>query len=155
MAKTGRPSKFNEALALRMLEMAKKGATDQQMADAIGVDVSTLGNWKAGRKDFLEALKGAKDVADQIVEATLFQRACGYRHKAVKFFCSEGTILTQEYEEVYAPDTVACIFWLKNRKPEDWRDKQDIDLNVSTPFILKKRNGEEIVMGVETKEPEK
>ncbi len=59
------------------------------------------------------------------------------------------------YEEVHAPDTTACIFWLKNRKPAEWRDKQDVEMNIAAPFILKRRDGEEIVMGVETKELEK
>jgi len=154
-AKAGRPSKFTESLAMRILELAKTGMTDAQMAAALGIGVSTLLTWKAGRKDFREALKAAKDVADELVEASLYQRACGYRHPAVKFFLSkQGDILTAEYEEVHAPDTTACIFWLKNRKPSEWRDKQEVDVSLVEPFIVHRRDGSKVIMGAEKKEKE-
>ena len=118
----GRPSVFSEKLALRILELAKSGKTDAQIAKAVGIALSTLKLWKADRADFSAALKDAKDIADSMVEAALFQRAVGYRHPAVKFFCDKGIVVSQRYTEVYAPDVTACIFWLKNRQPDRWRD---------------------------------
>jgi hypothetical protein len=118
----GRPSSYSEGLALRIFELAKAGKTDAEIAGAIGISVATLANWKNRYPDFLDALKDAKEVADQLVEASLFRRAMGYSHSAVKFFCDKGKIVSQPYVEHYAPDTVACIFWLKNRRPDLWRD---------------------------------
>jgi hypothetical protein len=121
--KPGRPSSFSDHLVENLLELAKTGATDEQLAAAANVSVATLNNWKGRHPSFLEALKKAKDVADLLVEASLYKRATGYSHKAVKFFCHMGVVIAEEYEEHYPPDTVACIFWLKNRSPERWRDK--------------------------------
>lgn len=121
----GRPSKFSDKLVLRVLELAKAGKTDAQIAKALGISLSTLKLWRATHDDFSAALKDAKDFADEIVEASLFSRANGFRHPAIKFFCHEGTVITERYTEIYPPDTVACIFWLKNRQPQRWREQRD------------------------------
>jgi hypothetical protein len=120
--KLGRPTLYNEEMALKILELALKGKTDLQICKAVKIAPATLYAWKDEHPDFSEALKKAKDVSDDAVEATLRQRALGYKHKAIKFFCYEGDIISEEYTERYPPDTTACIFWLKNRRPERWRD---------------------------------
>lgn len=122
--KMGRPSVFSDRLVERLLEMATKGATDAQLAKAAGVSITTLKNWKAAHPDFLAALKEAKNLADDLVEASLYMRATGYSHPAIKIFCSQGAVITEKYIERYPPDVTACIFWLKNRQPERWREKQ-------------------------------
>lgn len=123
----GRPSKFSERLALRILDLARQGKTEEQIADLVGISRGTLQNWKGAHPDFLIALKASRRVADELVEAALFERACGYRHPAVKFFydSESGAIVSQEYTEHYPPDTTACIFWLKNRNRKRWRDRQE------------------------------
>lgn len=126
MKKAGRPSKFSQSLALRILELAKDGKTDEEIACVMGIAVSTLNNWKGNKKGFMEALKASKNVADALVEGALFQRAIGYSHPAVKIFCSEGSIQSAPYTEVYPPDTTACIFWLKNRQKKRWRDCKEV-----------------------------
>lgn len=109
---------------MHILALAETGATDAQISKQVGIPLSTLSSWKKQHPSFLEALKASKDVADDMVEIALFQRACGYKHKAVKhFFDSKwGEIHTVKYIEHYPPDTTACIFWLKNRRRDDWRD---------------------------------
>jgi hypothetical protein len=118
----GRQTKFSDKLVEKALDLAAVGATDVQIAKAIGVDVSTLDVWKSSRMDFQGALKAAKNIADQMVVASLYRRACGYSHQAIKFFCHEGEVIAQEYTQHYAPDVTACIFWLKNRQRKNWRD---------------------------------
>lgn len=125
----GRPSEFRQEYVTKVLEMAERGATDMEIADALDVSVRTLYRWKAEREDFRHALKIAKDEADARVERTLYERALGYEHDAVKIFCSkDGQVTKVPYREKVAPDTTAIIFWLKNRKREDWRDKIDHEL---------------------------
>lgn len=120
--KIGRPSSFSDKLAERLLVLATNGATEAQLAKAAGVSIVTLRAWKAAHPTFLVALKEAKDIADEIVEASLYRRATGYSHSAVKFFAHNGVVTSEKYVEHYPPDTTACIFWLKNRKPDQWRD---------------------------------
>jgi len=84
--KNGRPSTFSEALWLKLVELAQSGKTDIEIAKAANIPLSTLSYWKAKNDKFLEALKEAKSIADMMVEASLFQRACGYSHPAVKIF---------------------------------------------------------------------
>jgi hypothetical protein len=127
--KPGRTSSFSESLALRLLELAKGGATDKQLAAAAGVSLRAFHAWKGRHPDFKAALRKAKDVADELVEASLYMRAVGFSHPAVKFFCHEGRVVSKRYREQYAPDTTAAIFWLKNRRPDLWRDAQKIDLS--------------------------
>lgn len=122
-AKMGRPTLFNEKLADRILELARKGKTDAQIAARLRIGLTALKNWKGRFPDFAAALKEQKDVADGLVEASLFQRAIGYSHREIKCFQYEGMIITKEVMKHYPPDVTAQIFWLKNRKPEQWREK--------------------------------
>lgn len=138
-AKRGRPTKFTDVVQEKIMVMAKQGATDIEIASAVGVTERTINYWKAKSDDFFQALKHNKDLADQMVEASLFQRALGYRAPAVKHFLDrrrvedevtgesriETVVIEKEFIEAYPPDTVAAIFWLKNRQPDRWRDKPD------------------------------
>jgi TPP-dependent trihydroxycyclohexane-1,2-dione (THcHDO) dehydratase len=104
------------------------GATEERLADFFGVTTSTITNWKNTHPEFLAALKEGKDEADSNVAKSLYRRAMGYEHKAVKIVADAktGTEHIVEYVERYPPDTTACIFWLKNRQRKDWRDRQEL-----------------------------
>ena len=136
--KMGRPSSFSEKLANRIIDLAKTGKTDKEIADKIGISLTTLSNWKSNFPDFLEALKGSKNVADQMVVASLFQRAIGYSYATVKFVSTKQGVEAMDYIEHCPPDVTACIFWLKNRQRKAWRDasKQDDHGDVSKPIPL-------------------
>jgi len=124
--KPGRPTKFNEKLALRIMELAKKGYDDVVIAEKTGIAVSTLNNWKGNKEGFLAALQASKDVASDLVEAALFQRAVGYSHPDVKVFLDkEYGIITEPLIKHYPPDTDAAKYWLKNRRPKRWQDKTE------------------------------
>ena len=78
---------------------------------------------------FSESLKDGKDERDERVEKSLLERATGYSHEAVKIFCDkDGHITEAPYTERYPPDPTSMIFWLKNRQPQKWRDKQEHEL---------------------------
>lgn len=117
-----RPSGFSATLAQRILKLVAKGLTDAQIAKKIGVSVTALSNWKGKHASFAAAVKEAKDIADELVEASLYQRACGYREPDIKIFCYNGEVIVKKYTKQHIPDVTACIFWLKNRQPARWRE---------------------------------
>jgi hypothetical protein len=104
--------------------LCKLGATNNELAEFFGVCRDTIQYWQRDREDFREAIREGKALADARVANALFQRAIGYSHHAVKHFIDKGQVITEPYIEHYPPDTVACIFWLKNRRPDIWRDQQ-------------------------------
>lgn len=144
----GRPTLFSDRLVERLLVMATKGATDVEMAEVAGVGISTFMAWKGRHESFREALKDAKEIADMFVEASLYRRATGYSHPAIKFFCYEGVIQTEEYIEHYPPDSTACIFWLKNRQPKRWREKHEIQIDAKPTMVIQRPDGTKVELGV-------
>lgn len=118
-----RPSKYVPAFADQAAKLCKLGATDRDLADFFEVSESTLNLWKLTHAEFSESLKLGKEEADKRVEQSLYRRATGYSHDAVHIAQFQGNPVVVPYVEHHAPDTTACIFWLKNRKPAEWRDK--------------------------------
>ena len=113
---------------LKLEGWARDGLTDEQIAKNIGISRSTLNVWKDRYSDISDALKRGKDVVDREVENALLKRALGYEYEEVKEKFEDGVITerTVTKKEV-VPDTTAQIFWLKNRKPDKWRDKPDYE----------------------------
>lgn len=128
----GRPSKYKSELDGQAAKLCKLGATDRELAEFFEVSESTLNLWKLQHPSFSESLKRGKAESDDRVEQSLYRRALGYSHDAVKILMTkEGAVFREEYIEHYPPDTTACIFWLKNRRPDLWRDKFDVDTGLS------------------------
>ncbi len=121
----GRPSKFKDEYIEQARKLAALGATDVDAADFFEVDEATIYRWKHSHPEFCEALKVGKDFADDRVEQSLYRRALGYTHEAVKMHVVDGAVSITPYTEHYPPDTTAAIFWLKNRRREEWRDKTE------------------------------
>lgn len=131
MAK-GKYQKWLEPESLILLEgWARDGLTDEQIASNIGINPATLYEWKRKYNEISESLKKGKEVVDIEVENALLKRALGYRYDEVTI---EDGIETKRVTKEVQPDTTAQIFWLKNRCPEKWRDKQktsDSDNNIT------------------------
>lgn len=127
----GRPSAYRPEYAKQAYNLALLGATDADLARSLEVTETTIQNWKRLHPEFIASIKKGRDVADGNVAKSLYRRALGYSHKAVKILAvARGNNMGSEIEEVpyierYPPDTAAAIFWLKNRRKDDWRDKQD------------------------------
>jgi hypothetical protein len=130
----GRPSKYRPEFPTQAEKLCKLGATDAEIAEFFEVDVRTINRWKHDHDEFCQSLKRGKEVADEAVERSLFQRATGYSHDAVKIFQVEGKPLVVPLVEHYPPDTTACIFWLKNRKSDEWRDKVQVGGDPENPL---------------------
>lgn len=103
---------------------ARDGLTDEQIAHNIGVHISTLYDWKNKFSDISDTLKKGKEVIDRQVENALLKRALGYRYEEITL---ENGVETKRVVKEVNPDTTAQIFWLKNRKPKEWRDKQELE----------------------------
>ena len=126
----GRPTKYDPNYNNQAYKLCLLGATDKDLADFFEATEPTVNNWKKEYPDFLQALKDGKEVADAVIATKLFHRAKGYEHVETITASFQGKITDQrDIIKHYPPDTTACIFWLKNRKPEWWRDKQDVELS--------------------------
>jgi Homeodomain-like domain len=126
----GRPSKYEPQFAEQAKKLCELGATDADIAAFFGVSDRTIYRWQAAFPEFCQALKAGKAPADERVERSLYHRAVGYSHDAVKIMMPAGfdEPVYAHYREHVPPDTVAAIFWLKNRRPDLWRDRHDMDL---------------------------
>jgi len=138
----GRPTKYKPEYCLAVLYMARCGMTEAQIADKLDIAISTLTLWKTEHLEFSVSLKEGKESPDDLVELSLFTRATGYTFDSEKIVTlSDGKDAGSHYERVpirehCPPDVTAQIFWLKNRRPDRWRDKQDIDLHTG-PLEIK------------------
>ncbi len=130
---------------LKLEGWARDGLTDEDIAKNIGISRTTLHEWKKRFPNILNTLKKGKEVADRMVENALFQNAIGKVYKVkkpikVKEVIYENgkrvkeveKVMYAEEEVVIPPQTAAQIFWLKNRKSQDWREKQDISVSDNT-----------------------
>lgn len=108
---------------------ARDGLVDKQIAHNIGITEQTLNVWKNKYPSLFESLKRGKEVIDRQVENALLKRALGYTYDEVTQEMMESGKLgiTKVVTKQVVPDTTAQIFWLKNRKPTEWRDKQSIE----------------------------
>ena len=131
MAAKGKSAEWLTPEGLLKIEgWARDGLINEQIAQNIGITATTLYEWKNKFPELSEALKRGKDVIDRQVENSLLKRALGYEYtettrEAVKD-PESGNIemrVTKEVTKTVIPDTTAQIFWLKNRKPDKWRDK--------------------------------
>ena len=123
----------NEGL-LTIEGWARDGLTDEQIAKNMGIGYSTLQAWKSKYQDIQDAIKKGKEIVDRMVENALFKRAIGYRYDEVTY--EDGVEVKRVTKEV-VPDVGAQAFWLKNRKPEAWRDKQNIEISKPIDESLK------------------
>lgn len=128
---------------LKIKAWARDGLTEDQIAKNMGIVRSTLSEWKKSYADISDALKKGKEIIDIQVENALLKRALGYSYteitkertldpKTLKFELA----VTKEVTKEVLPDTTAQIFWLKNRKPEIWKDKQNLEVSgkINNPF---------------------
>ena len=127
MAKGKYQEWLEEDNLIKLEAWARNGLTDEQLANNIGINVATLYTWKKKYGEINDALKRGKEVVDIEVENSLLKAAKGYFVDEEKTYISEVNGVVTKRKEItkkyIAPNTTAQIFWLKNRKPVEWRDK--------------------------------
>jgi len=119
--------------------LATEGLTDKEIAEKMGIAKSTLNKWKIDFPTFSDSLKAGKEPVDSTVQKSLYQRAIGYSFKEKKVVVeldsngNQKPARIETTEKIVPPDTTAQIFWLKNRRPDLWREKHDVEL--TNPFL--------------------
>lgn len=148
--KAGRRGKYEDWLdedsLLKVQGWARDGLSNEQIAHNMGITFQTLYKWQDKYSELREALKKGKEVVDREVENAMLKRALGYDYEEVvqrpvvidKETGETEMRVVQRVNKHVAPDVTAQIFWLKNRKPEEFRDKRDVDLSghVELPVVL-------------------
>lgn len=120
----GRPSEYREQYAVQAAKLCQLGATDMELADFFEVDTRTIYRWRNEHDEFCQAVIAGKEKADERVQRALFNRAVGYTFESEKVFQHQGEIIRAPTREHVPPDPGAAMNWLKNRRPDEWRDKQ-------------------------------
>jgi len=130
----GRKTKYTNKFPGRVEIMARGGMIEVDMAAELGVSVKTFEDYKKRYPLFLQSLKKGKETVDDIVVAKLLTRALGYEYDEI---VKERILANGKKSNVMAitkvttkhvhPDVTAMIFWLKNRRPEEWREQKHVD----------------------------
>jgi hypothetical protein len=121
----GRPTKYKPEFTEQAYKLCLLGATDKELADFFDVDESTITRWKQEIEEFCTSIKKGKVDADANVADSLYKRACGYEHPEDHISQYEGEAIITPTIKHYPPDPTACIFWLKNRRKNEWRDRHE------------------------------
>lgn len=136
---------------LQIEAWARNGLTDEQIAKNMEIGYSTLQTWKGKYQDIQDTLKKNKAIVDVEVENALLKRALGYSYTETtsERRLNEDTgeyemVATKEVTKQITPDTKAQIFWLKNRKPDTWRDKKDVDVGGSVHSVISSMTDDEL-----------
>lgn len=121
----GRPSTYKPEYAKLAAAHCKLGATDADLATLFDVTTQCIWLWTTKHPEFGAAVHSEKAGFDRRVERSLAQRALGYSVDTEEIkVTKDGGVIRVPVRKHYPPETVACIFWLKNRQPEAWRDVQ-------------------------------
>lgn len=152
--KAGRRGKYEDWLdedsLLKVQGWARDGLSNDQIAHNIGITAKTLCEWQNRFSEFRDAIKKGKEVVDREVENALLKRALGYEYDEVtqepvtdKDTGVTEMRVTKRVTKQIVPDVTAQIFWLKNRKPDEFRDKRDVELSghVDLGSIIEKARG--------------
>ena len=126
----GRPSDYRAEFCKTAKDLAEQGATDREIAEHLEISEATIYRWMQAHPELREAIKLGKDAADDRVEQSLYRRAVGYSFDAVKINQYEGEAVITPYVEHVPPDVNAASLWLRNRRPNKWRDKVSVDMNI-------------------------
>lgn len=144
----GRHSGKDTVDMVMLKKLYRFGLDDKQVAEILNVTEQTINNWKKSDDKFFESLKSWKCEADEKVEKSLYQRACGYSHPEEVIYQFQGKIIRANTIKHYPPEPISCIFWLKNRKRFEWKDRWDDDPDKEKlkdeDIEIFKRNGDKV-----------
>jgi hypothetical protein len=120
----GRPTVYKPDYAEIARHACMLGASNETLAERFEVSRRTIDNWITTIAEFGDAVRHGRQVADESVVAALYARATGMERKSTKVVEGEGGPVTTTHTVQALPDVRACIFWLRNRRPEQWRESR-------------------------------
>jgi hypothetical protein len=120
----GRPILYKPELAEQAHKLCLAGATNDDLAEAFDVATRTIGNWLTTQPEFAEAVRSGRLIADGEVAHKLYSRAIGYTYYTDKALISQGVPVAVPITVHAPPDVRACIFWLRNRRPQQWAERK-------------------------------
>lgn len=137
----GRPSKYESEVKPKLLQIeawARDGLTMEQIAANLGIYKSTLYEYQNKYKELKDALKKGREVADIQVENALYKTALGYEVEEKLYERNEAGELevVRVVKKEVQPSNTAQIFWLKNRRPNIWRDRKEIQADTNTTLEI-------------------
>jgi len=125
--RVGRPTKYKPEYDQQAYKLCLLGHTDAELAKYFEVNEDTIHEWKKVHISFSESIKSGKDIADGHVVESLYKSAMGYEHPDTDIRVCDNEIVETPIIKYYPPNATSLIFWLKNRRPKQWRDKHDVD----------------------------
>jgi transposase-like protein len=128
----GRKLKYKPVFA-RIAKACENGATQLEIADLLGVSASSLYRWRVEYPHFARAVRLGKEMADARVERSLYERAVGYSFEVQKAVMTRHGQEILRWREHLPPDVGAAMAYLKNRRPDRWRDTHRIE-HTSSPY---------------------
>ncbi len=123
MDKPGRPTLYKPEFADQAHKLCLMGATKQELADCFEVGHSTIDSWLQRIPEFAQSVRRGRDLADGNVAHSLYSRAMGYTYETTKVLLHRGEPVPVPHTVHHPPDIRACIFWLRNRRPQQWRER--------------------------------
>jgi transcriptional regulator with XRE-family HTH domain len=132
-----RNGKYGDDVLLLARYMAKIGRTRSEIADEIGINKQTITNWARQHQEFADAIEPGSRETDGKVEVSLLNSATGYyKEEERPFLDKDGNPVIVKYQKWHAPTPSSTKFWLVNRKPDTWKDKQEIELKEPLEIII-------------------
>lgn len=132
-------AKYDDTFPLRAQDYARRGMIDTQIAKKLGIALSTYYDYQKQHSEFSEAIKKGKQPVDVEVENALLKRAKGFEYEEVHVEykpkgkedeeAKKKPTLIRKIKKFVVPDTAACAFWLKNRRPKLWKDRHDVGVS--------------------------
>ena len=127
----GRPTLYKRKYAEIARGMCAQGATRADLADRFGVTIKTIVAWQLEHEEFCTSCKQGRVAADDRVEQSFYERAVGYTYDSEKLFVVEGEVIRAPIKEHVPPDPRAAEFWLRNRRPDRWKDAKQLETRVA------------------------
>lgn len=127
MPSPGRPTLYKPDYARQAHDHCLLGATNAELAAVFEVAPRTIDNWIASNAEFAQAVREGRAVADARVARCLYERAVGYDRTVERVVLHQGRERVIASTVHYAPSTGACIFWLRNRRPDLWGSRRPVN----------------------------